>query len=250
MTSTEIAALLVGGLVAGVINTLAGGGSMITVPILVLMGLPGPVANATNRVGVLVQNLTSAVAFQAQGVRSVRRSLPILIPAALGAMIGAVVASRMSAELFERVFGVLMLLVLIPMLRPSKNGRSGNADEEPAERPAWLEALVYFGIGIYGGAFQIGVGILLIAALSFAGMSLVRANSIKVLVVLCFTAFALPVFIAADLIVWPTALVLATGFAAGGALGARLAVRGGDRLIRPILAVAVVALAGRMLGFY
>lgn len=248
MTWGEIGALLAGGLVAGVINTLAGGGSMLTVPILVLMGLPGPVANATNRVGVLVQNLTSTVAFQAQGIRNSGSSLAILIPAALGAIVGAIIASRMSAELFERVFGVLMLVVLVPLLRRSKP--KADPDEALPTRPVWLEGLIYFGIGIYGGAFQIGVGVLLIVTLSFAGMNLVRANSIKVLVVLCFTAFALPVFIAADLIVWPTALVLAAGFAAGGALGARLAVRGGDRLIRPVLAVAVVALAGRMLGLY
>ena len=248
MTWGEIGALALGGLVAGVINTLAGGGSMLTVPLLVLMGLPGPVANATNRVGVLVQNATSSLAFQAQGVRSLSGAIPILIPSAIGAVLGATIAARMPAELFERLFGVLMLVVLVPLLRRSKRPESDAPASTP--RPAWLEALIYFGIGVYGGAFQIGVGILFIFALAFAGMDLVRANSIKVIVVLCFTAFALPVFILSDLIVWPHALALALGFSAGGALGARVAVLGGDRVIRPIFAVAVVALAGRMIGLY
>jgi len=248
MSWAEIGALVIGGLVAGVINTLAGGGSMLTVPLLVVMGLPGPVANATNRIGVLVQNLTSTVAFRAQGVHSIRDAAPILVPAAIGAVLGATIVARIPAEIFERLFGLLMLIVLVPVLRRSKPRQ--HADPPSAPRPRWLEALIHFGIGIYGGAVQIGVGILFLFAQSLAGMNLVRANSIKVLVVLCFTTFALPVFIVSDLIVWPTALILAVGFALGGALGARLAVRGGDRLIRPILAIAVVALAGRMLGLY
>ena len=248
MSWGEIGALVLGGLVAGVINTLAGGGSMLTVPLLVLLGLPGPVANATNRVGVLLQNAASTLAFRAHGVRTLGESIPTLIPSALGAVLGAFVVSKMPAELFERLFGILMLVVLVPLLRRSGNKEEGADPPEPRAR--WLEALIYFGIGIYGGAFQIGVGILFVFALSFAGMDLVRANSIKVFVVLCFTASALPVFIASDLVIWPQALVLAVGFSAGGVLGARVAVLGGERVIKPVFAAAVVVLAGRMLGLY
>lgn len=111
-------------------------------------------------------------------------------------------------------------------------------------------SLLFFAIGLYGGAFQAGVGILLVFAISYAGYDLVRTNSIKVVVIFATTLFAVPVFIAANQVAWPEALVLAIGFAAGGALGSRIAVRGGERVIRPVLAIAVVALAGRMFGLY
>ena len=105
-------------------------------------------------------------------------------------------------------------------------------------------------IGAYGGAFQVGVGIPLLFALSYAGFDLVRANAIKVIVTAALTATAIPVFLFAGQIVWGPALTVGVGYAAGALLGARLAVRGGERLIRPVLALAVIALAGRMLGLY
>ncbi len=245
MTPGDAAILLAGGLAAGVVNTLAGGGSLLTVPLLVLVGLPGTVANGTNRVGILVQNGIAAWGFRAQGVSGVQGAGPLLVPVAVGALVGAAVASRLPDALFERLFGAAMLVLLVPTLwRPRVRVA------EPGARPGWLTALVFLGIGLYGGAFQAGVGILLVFALSFAGLDLVRANSVKVVVNFCFTLLALPVFLAAGQVAWPQALALAGGYALGGGLGARLAVRGGERLIRPVLGVAVVALAGRMLGVY
>lgn len=250
--SSDALILLVGGLLAGVVNTLAGGGSLLTVPLLVLVGLPGTVANGTNRVGVLVQNGIAAWGFRAQGVPGLRGALPILGPVAIGALAGALVASRLPDELFERLFGGLMILVLVPTLWPRPSGDRAQAEstEPGSAKTGWARSLVFLGIGLYGGAFQAGVGILLVLALSFAGVDLVRANSIKVVVNFCFTGLALLVFLAAGLVAWPQAAALAVGFGAGGALGARLAVRGGERLIRPVLAVSVLALAGRMLGLY
>ncbi len=244
MTPLEVVILLVGGLVAGVVNTLAGGGSLLTVPLLVFVGLPGTLANGTNRVGVLVQNGIAAWSFRAQGVSGIRTAAPILLPVMLGALVGAWFAARLPDDVFERVFGVLMLLLLVPTLVPRQ------PSEQPRHATTPVRWLIFLGIGLYGGAFQAGVGILLVFALSWAGFDLVRSNSAKVVVNFCFTALALVVFLAEGLVAWPEALVLAAGFAAGGALGARMAVRGGERLIRPVLAIAVVAMAGRMFGLY
>lgn len=247
MTALEIALLLGGGLAAGVVNTLAGGGSLLTVPLLVLVGLPGTLANGTNRIGVLLQNATAAWRFRAEGISGVTEALPVLIPVVLGSIVGAAAITQVSDTLFTRLFGVLMLL-LVPALRPRRAA--------PAERPAptrrgrWLRHLLFFGLGLYGGAFQAGVGLVLALVLSVAGDDLVRATSIKVIVVLVLTAVAVPVFVVAGQVAWGPALLLGTGFATGGELGARLAVWGGERVIRPVLIVAVVALAGRMLGLY
>jgi uncharacterized membrane protein YfcA len=243
----EASLLAAGGLVAGVVNTLAGGGSILTVPLLVLTGLPGTLANGTNRVGILVQNTMAAWSFRREGVSGLRDAWPVLVPVALGSLVGALWVSRLAAETFERVFGVVMLLLLVPTLG---SPRRAPHETPPRPWPAWLSAFVFLGIGLYGGSVQAGVGLVLVMALSRAGFDLVRANSIKVVVIAVLAVVAVPVFIAARQVVWAPALVLAAGYAAGGALGARIAVRGGERLIRPVMALAVLAMAGRMLRLY
>ncbi len=245
MSALEIALLLGGGLTAGVVNTLAGGGSLLTVPLLVLVGLPGTLANGTNRVGVLLQNAAATWRFRAEGVSGIADALPVLVPVVVGSVVGATAISQVSDEVFTRAFGVVMLLLLVPTLR------GAGAGPRPSRRlPPWLRATLFFALGLYGGAFQAGVGLLLALLLSVAGEDLVRAASIKVVVILVLTAVAIPVFVLAGQVAWGPALLLGAGFAAGGELGARLAVRGGERVIRPALVLAVLALAGRMLGLY
>ena len=246
MDAADLALLAIGGLAAGVINTLAGGGSLITVGLLVSLGLPGTIANGTNRIGVLVQSLTSAWRFRAEGVSGLRDARALLVPVVSGSLIGAYAISRVTPELFESLFGVVMLALLVPMLRP---GAKSQTDEPKAWSPA-IRALVFFGIGLYGGAIQAGVGIFLVFALSHAGFDLVRANSIKMVVVASLTIVAVPVFIASGQVAWVPAVAVVVGFALGGTLGVRLAVVGGERVIRPVLALSVIALAARMLGLF
>lgn len=247
-TPLAIAALALGGLAAGVINTLAGGGSLLTVPLLVLLGLPGTLANGTNRIGILVQNAVAAWRFRAQGVRVFREALPVLVPLSAGSALGALAISRLADQTFERVFGLLMLALLLPTLREASGRRAARRPRHPW--PPAVAVAANFAVGLYGGAFQAGVGLALLAVLAREGHDLVRANAIKVIVVGVLTAVAVPVFAASGAVTWGPALALAAGYAAGGALGARLAVRGGERLIRAALAPAVLALAGRMLGLY
>jgi len=233
------------GLVAGVVNAMAGGGSLLTVGMLtVFADLPGLIANGTNRVGVLVQNAASVAGYRKEGVSGLRRAVPVLIPAILGSLVGSVLVSSLTDEAFERTFGILMVPLLILSLKPPKA-----TGTEIAWSPA-LTAAVFFGIGLYGGAFQAGVGLIIVVALSRSGLDLVNANAVKVVVIMALTAMAVPVFIARGKVDWGFALLLSIGFALGGWVGARAAVRGGERLIRPVLVVAVVALAGRMVGLY
>lgn len=239
--------LAVGGLVAGVINTLAGGGSLITVPLLVMLGLPATTANGTNRIGVLFQNAVAIWRFRREGLDGLRGAGPVLLPVLIGSLVGAEMASRMSAELFRQVFGVAMIALLYPMLRRSPK-RDAIDNESPRSR--WLNRLIFFGIGLYGGAIQAGVGLFLIAALARSGLDLVRANAIKVVLIGALTLVAVPVFIVHGQVDWAPATALVVGFALGGEVGARAAVLGGERLIRPVLVLAVVAMSGRMLGLY
>jgi uncharacterized protein len=244
--------LIGGGLAAGVFNTLAGGGSLLSVPLLILVGLPGTVANGTNRVGIFSQSVMAAWRFRAQGVSGVRGGLAVVAPVGAGALLGSFAISQVADQTFEKLFGVLMVCLLVPILWRPPSARPAGTDREGAKHPwpRWVSLLVFFVIGLYGGAFQAGVGIMLVLALSYAGYDLVRANSIKVVVNGLLTAVVIPVFLWQRQISWLPALLLASGYAAGGEIGARLAVRGGERLIRPVLVAAVVGLAGKMVGLY
>ena len=241
----DIVLLVAGGLAAGVVNTLAGGGSLLTVPLLVLAGVPGNVANGSNRIGILASNASATVAFRRLGVSGLSRTLPVLVPVAVGSLVGALLVARLADETFERVFGVLMVPLLLLSLRPpvlkSVEGRVWSGP---------FTLLVFLAVGLYGGAFQAGIGLLLMVALSRSGMDLVVVNSVKVVVIVVVTVIALPLFIVSGRVDWGPALVLAAGFALGGALGARLTVTRGSSLIRPVMVAAVLALAGRLLGLF
>ena len=245
MDPGDIVLLVAGGLAAGVVNTLAGGGSLLTVPLLVLAGVPGNVANGSNRVGILASNASATAAFHRLGVSGLSRTLPVLVPVAVGSLVGALLVVRLADETFERAFGVLMVpLLFLSLWPPVLKSVEGRVWSGP------FTVLVFLAVGLYGGAFQAGIGLLLMVALSRSGMDLVVANSVKVVVIMVVTVTALPLFIVGGRVDWGPAMVLAAGFAVGGALGARLTVTRGASLIRPVMVAAVVALAGRLLGLF
>jgi hypothetical protein len=246
LTPVEISLLVAVGAVAGALNTLAGGGSLLTVPLLVWFGLPGTVANGTNRVGILLQSLVAVWRFKAEGISELRNTLPLLLPIGLGAMLGAMMVTRIPDAAFERLFAVIMLLLAIPMLR----GVSTPTEISARRWSPLTTKVVFFAIGLYGGAIQAGVGIFLVFALTRAGLDLVRASAAKMIVVAGLALVAVPVFVLEDRVAWLPAAFVSIGFTLGAAAGARIAVRRGERIIRPVLVAAVLALSGRMLGLY
>ncbi len=241
----EALLLVIGGLFAGAINTVAGGGSMLTVPLLVLAGVPGNAANGSNRVGILTSNIAAVATFRRLGVDGLRHASRVVVPVVLGGLIGSFAIGRLLDDAaFERVFGLLMIpLVILSVRRPS------NASGDRAWSTTKV-VIVFLLIGIYGGAFQAGVGLVLLAALTRSGFDLVMSNSIKVIVNTAVTVVALPVFILSGDIAWAPALVLAAGFVVGGWLGAQASFRGGEVLIRRVMVVAALGLAGRLIGIY
>ena len=246
MEAIHVVLLLGGGFLAGIINTMAGGGSLLTVPLLVFADVPGNAANGSNRVGVLAGSLSATGTFRRLGVAGWAGIGRILVPAVAGSLVGSVLISRLTDDDFERVFGLVMIPLLVLSLRKPD-------PEKLHERPQWspwITAIVFFAVGIYGGAIQAGVGLILIVALTRAGIDIVTANHIKVIVTFVYTAFALPVFIANGDVYWLPAIVLAAGVGVGSFAGAHITVSGGERVVRPVLVVAVVAMAGRLLGLY
>lgn len=240
----RLAVLFASGLLAGVVNAVAGAGSMITLPALMFAGgLPASVANASNRVAVLVQSLSATEGFRRQGVRGIRPGLLLALPACAGAIGGAWLATVLSDTALRRAMGLVFLAVLVPILWPRKAAAEGG---EVRATPAALVS--FFFLGIYGGFIQVGIGILILVLFSMLDMSLVQGNAVKVVTVAALTAVALALFLSKGLVVWRPALVVAAGSAIGGFLGARLSAKKGERFIRIFVGLAAVASSLQLLG--
>jgi uncharacterized membrane protein YfcA len=247
MTVWDWLLLLGGGLLAGVANTLAGGGSLITVPLLVMVGLPPNVANGTNRIGILIQSLVASATFHGKGVSGVRSGLALLPVGLAGALGGAYLGTALSDESFRRIFGLIMIPLAAVSLMRRKTPTSEAAPAEPSAR-TWRLQVAYFFVGAWAGFIQAGVGLIALAVLSaFGGFDLKRGNAIKVVTVAAFTCLALAVFALRVGVDWGVGLVLAVASGAGGYLGSVAALKQGDRLVRVIFVLACVGLSARML---
>ena len=244
----QICIILGAGLLAGFVNTMAGGGSFITLPALELAGLPISVANGTNRVAIEVGAILSVLGFRRKGVSQFKLSLHFAIPALVGAILGAYVVVDVRTQIFHKALGVAMLMMLAILILDPKR-RLPNRKVVLTPRRRVLAYLAFVAVGFYGGAIQAGVGFLLIATLVLAaGQDLVLANSHKVFIVATYTLFALALFALKGQVNWALGLVLSVGNGAGGWLASQLAVEKGDRLVRAILGVMLAVMAVRYLG--
>jgi len=239
--------LLGGGLVAGFLNTVAGGGSVITLPILIeAAGLPATVANGTNRVALLLQNVVAVARFHRGRKVPWGRVGPILPAVLVGAGAGSWAATRVSPEALRTVFAFVILLVaLSAVVKPSR--WLGGTDARMRE--PW-RSLAFLGIGFYGGFVQAGVGFLLLAGLVIGGgLDLVRGNAAKVFVVLIYTVLALVSFFLAGQVHLLAGLILGAGNMAGALLAANLALARGAGWMRWVVVAAALGAAVKMLFF-
>lgn len=240
--------VLFAGIFAGFINVVAGGGSLLTVPVLIFIGLPPVMANGTNRIALLAQNAVAIHRFRRKGYFPLRAGIILGAAASLGAVLGSQIAVSISDDLFRKILsGVMILVLFIILLGKHKGGQEGG---ELPQGKLPLLALIFFFIGIYGGFIQAGTGFLIIAGLSVVGgMGLVSANAVKVMVVFFYTIPALVVFLVNGQIAWSAGLVLALGNMTGALFGAKLSVAGGERWIKIVLTIAVSAMAVRLFFF-
>ena len=242
----QIPALVLVGVVAGFLNILAGGGSLLTLPLLIFFGLPAATANGTNRVAIFCQNIFAITGFKKKGVFPIRLALFCTPPALLGSYLGATLAISIDEMLFRRLLALVMIGVLIFMaIDPMKRFRC----EEIPLTPLRLVILVvsFFGVGVYGGFVQAGVGFLIITALLVHGLDLVRINAVKVLVIFAFTVVALGVFIVHGQVDYVLGLSLAVGNSAGGWIGTHVAVSKGHEWIKRFVIITVLIFALRLL---
>lgn len=242
-------ALLFGvGSIAGFINVNAGGGSTLTLPTLIFMGLDSALANGTNRVAIFIQNIFAVASFHKRQVHQFKMSLIFALFTLPGAIIGAILATQVSHTLFQRILGAVLIFVVLSMFF-SRSYNSGVSAKD--NKSQWLIYPALFGIGFYGGFIQAGVGFLFMAALyHLIQLDLVRVNMHKVFIILIYTFPALLVFALTGNVNWTYGLVLAAGNALGGWWGAHAAVKGGERVIRMILAVAIIIMALKLFNLF
>lgn len=234
--------LFAAGFVAAIINTIAGGGSFFTVPLLIFMGLPPTVANATNRLGVFAQSLSGITKFRSYGIFPWKLGLHISIPSTIGALIGAYMATIISDDAFRKYFAVFMVLMtLVTFIKPKAPKDLNELKFTPAR---WVMLYVlFFFVGIYGGFIQAGVGFMFLASMVVTGTDLLTGNVLKLFVVTIFTFFALVVFIIGGKVNFFLGLVLAAGSSLGAVFGAKISVKKGNRFIQRFVVVAVIFFA-------
>lgn len=225
MEWSHMAIAIIGGLFAGFINTFAGNGSAITLTILTeVFGLPGLVANATNRLGVAAQGITGTYGFYRNGKLDLQGGKTIIIVVILGAILGIITSLYVSNEQFMWVFRVMMIAMLfLLLLKPKRWLRDGN---DNLNKNPWVIIPIFLALGFYGGFIQMGMGIFfLMSMVLVVRYNIIHANAIKVFVVVIYTLMAIAIFQWKGLIDWKIGLTLAAGQAVGGFIAAEVASR-------------------------
>lgn len=236
------------GLAAGFININAGGGSMLTIPVLIFLGYPSAVANGTNRIAIMVESIIAVANFKSKGYFDWKLGLKLGVPALIGAIIGSSIAVDMSDEIFNRILAVVMLVVMaLIILEPQK--KLMNYSESLTLKTQITAVIVFFIIGVYGGMIQVGVGFLMIAGLALiTGSSLVNVNSLKTFIVAVYMLASLLVFVANGRVDWLAGLILGAGDGLGAYFGSNFAVKKGDKWIKIILLIAILFMSAKLLG--
>jgi uncharacterized membrane protein YfcA len=234
------------GIVAGIINTLAAGGSLLTLPVLMALGLPPNMANGTNRIAIFLQNVVGVSSFHREKVMDFPSGFRVAVPAALGAIAGAFIAVNLKDEVMElAIAGVMILVFFLILLKPN---RWIHSHETHPPIPYWVQVIVFFLVGIYGGFIQAGVGFFLLTSLVLgSGFELVKANALKLFVILLYTPIALLIFfLHGDVHLW-MGLLLAAGNMTGAWLGTKIAVKWGAVFIRYIVLAAILIASTKLI---
>lgn len=243
----QLLLLGVAGAFAGWINVLAGGGSLLTVPVMLFLGVPGPIANGTNRVGILLQNIAACSTFFHRGYSDWRLGLSLAIATLPGALVGALLGTQLSGVWFERILAATMIVVLVLMIR-SPNTTTHLQQSELSRSRLVLGHVAMLGVGFWGGIIQVGVGFILMPVLQrILGLDLVRVNQHKVFIVLIYGTLALWIFVSSGQVLWLVGLSLAVGNFLGGWLGAHMTLTRGETLIRRVFITVLVFFIAKLL---
>ncbi len=249
--SWEIITILISiGFIVGFINTLAGSGSVLNLSLFDMLGLPISIANGTLRLGVIFQTLVASLNYRKHKVLDLKTAISISIPSVIGSICGAIISVKLEEDLLKTIIAVMLLILLIPLcIKPQKwlEGQEGLFKD----KPSILQYVIFFIIGFYGGFIHIGVGIFLLSALVLVtGFDLVKANAIKVFIVLLYSPFALFIFMLSGNIDYKIGLISAIGNVTGGYFASKLSINIGSGFIRWFMIFIILLFSSKLLGFW
>ncbi len=247
--SPEIIALLIlAGFLVGIINTIAGSGTVITYSLFMMLGLPINFANGTIRLGVILQTLVSTLNFKKHNALDWKKGFKLALPVVIGSIAGAQIAVEINEAIFEKIMaGVLFIMLIFIFYRPEHWLK--NQMHKIQCKPTIYQLLLFFVIGVYGGFIHIGVGIFLLSVLVLnAGYDLIQANAIKVMIVFLYSPFVLAIFMMNNQVHYGMGLISAIGNIFGGYVGSRMAISWGSNFVRWILMAVIILFSAYLLN--
>lgn len=234
------------GVAVAFVNSVSGGGSTLSLPVLIFLGLPAATANGTNRLGILLGSLSSLFAFRSQGIFLPRLAFKVGWPAAIGSLAGSLIAVRVSDRIFNPILAGIILFVAVMTIKGHKPNPS--LGQDPALRGDLIAFAAYLGIGFYGGFIQAGSGLIMMYAFTRLGnLDIFQVNALKVANTVLFISISLLTFAAAGRIDWPMAAALAAGNLAGGWMGAHWQIRSGEAWVNRFLLWTALAMSAKLL---
>jgi uncharacterized membrane protein YfcA len=244
----ELILLVATGIATGFLNVMAGGGSMLSVPIMIFLGVPGTVANGTNRIAILPQNISAVIAFYRKGFSNFKLSLSLGACTIPGTLIGASLAARVPNDQFNNLLAIIMVVVLIVMALPQ--AKTIKVGQTPSRNRLIAGHALMGLIGFWGGFIHIGVGFLLMPVLNrVMQLDLITTNAHKVFIVLCYTSVALTVFASQLELVWKYGVALGIGTWIGAWIAANVQIKRGIGAIKTTLNIVIVAFVIKLLFF-
>lgn len=247
MQNTYDIFLLIGaGVFAGFVNTIAGGGSLLTLPLLIFMGLPPAVANGTNRIAIAVSSLSANIGYASKNIKTYPLSIYLGIAAIFGAILGARIAIEIDGAIFNRILAIIMIVVVLIMVFKPKMA-DHISQERTSSKYLFISLIAFFFIGIYGGFINAGIGFVIMLFLNiFNKINLVRVNAVKVGVVFIYTIAALVTFAISGNVNWLYGLILAVGTSVGAWTASRFSVDRGEGFIKLVMIVMVLLMAVKL----
>ena len=245
----EYPLLIVVGLIVGFVNTMAGGGSLLTLPILIFLGLPSSVANGTNRIAIMMTAFSANMGFKSKGISTFPFSAYTGSCALVGSIIGAHIAIDLNDEVFNKILSIIMIIVILIIVFKPKI-ISDKLSVRLTGKHLRISCIVFFFVGVYGGFVNAGIGFVIMLFLHFYNrMNLVRVNATKVVIVLVYTLGAFLTFVFNDLVDYSYGFCLAIGTVIGGWNASRYAVKKGEKVIKIFLVISVFIISFKLWFF-
>ncbi|WP_277656027.1 sulfite exporter TauE/SafE family protein [Seleniivibrio woodruffii] len=230
------------GAFAGFINTMAGGGSFLTTPLLIFTGLDPTIANGTNRLGIFIQSVFGFNKFRTMGYFPVKMAKVSFLPSIAGALLGSYLATVIAEDAFRKYLAFFMVIMtLVTFFKPVSDKKL--EDIETAPSTVALLSVLYFLMGIYSGFIQAGVGFLILACCVMSGLDYIRGNSIKMFMNITTAFFSLAVFIYHGKVVWLDGILLGGGMALGAIISVKFSIKAGNVFVKRFVSATVIVFA-------